>query len=53
MNRFLLKAMQQIDENNDINMESSIAYLYSKKLPPATISNLEDYCQLFECRSQM
>jgi hypothetical protein len=52
-NRFLLKAIQQVDENNEINSESSIAYLYTSISPPATIVNLEDYCRLFECRSQM
>jgi hypothetical protein len=45
--------MQQVDENNEINIESSSAYLYSKLSAPATIVNLEDYCRLFECRSQM
>jgi len=53
MNRYLLKVIQQIDENNEINTESSIAYLYSTTLPPATIVNLDDYCRLFECRSRM
>jgi len=51
--RYLLKAIQQIDENNEVNIESSIAYLYSRTSPPATIVNLDDYCRLFECRSQM
>ncbi|UJR27411.1 hypothetical protein I4U23_008701 [Adineta vaga] len=51
--RFLLKAMQQLDDNMEINMESSIAFLYSTKAAPATIVNLDDYCRLFECRSQM
>jgi hypothetical protein len=45
--------MQQLDENDEINPESSIAYLYSTTSPPATIVNLDDYCRLFECRSQM
>ncbi len=53
LNRYLLKAMQQLDENDEINPESSIAYLYSTTSPPATIVNLDDYCRLFECRSQM
>jgi hypothetical protein len=53
MNRYLLKAVQQIDENNEFNTESSIAYLYSTISPPKTIVNLDDYCRLFECRSQM
>jgi acyl-CoA oxidase len=51
--RYLLKAVQQIDENNEFNTESSIAYLYSTISPPKTIVNLDDYCRLFECRSQM
>jgi hypothetical protein len=45
--------MQQLDENDEINAESSIAYLYATTSPPATIVNLDDYCRLFECRSQM
>lgn len=48
--RFLLKAVQQLDE---IDSNSSIAYLYSNVSPPATIVNLEDYCRLFECRSKL
>jgi hypothetical protein len=53
INRYLLKVIQQIDENNEIDIESSVTYLNSKTLPPATIVNLDDYCRLFECRSQM
>ncbi|CAF5067583.1 unnamed protein product [Rotaria sp. Silwood1] len=51
--RFLLKVIQQADDNDEINNESSIAYLFSTTSPPATIVNLDDYCRLFECRSQI
>ncbi len=51
--RYLLKAIQLVDENNEINTESSSAYLNSTISAPATIVNLDDYCRLFECRSQM
>lgn len=52
-NRYLLKAMQQMDENSEIDAASSIAYLYATRTAPSTIVNLDDYCRLFECRSQM
>ncbi|CAF0966451.1 unnamed protein product, partial [Rotaria sordida] len=51
--RYLLKVMQQADDDNDVNMESSITYLFSTISAPATIVNLDDYCRLFECRSQL
>ena len=53
MIRYLLKAMQQVDENTEIDIESPSAYLYSTKSAPATIVNLDDYCRLFESRSQL
>jgi hypothetical protein len=42
-----------VDENNESDTESSIAYLYSTTSVPSTIINLDDYCRLFECRSRM
>ncbi|CAF0812925.1 unnamed protein product [Adineta steineri] len=51
--RYLLKVMQQLDEISEMETESSIKFLYSTTTPPATIINLDDYCRLFECRSQM
>jgi len=51
--RFLLKVLQQPDENDEIDPQSSISYLTTNDLAPATIVNLEDYCRLFECRSKM
>ncbi|CAM4852807.1 unnamed protein product [Rotaria socialis] len=49
--RFLVKAIQKDDD--EMNIDSSIAYLFSTKPAPAAIVDLDDYCRLFECRSQM
>ncbi|CAF2817046.1 unnamed protein product [Rotaria sp. Silwood2] len=51
--RYLLKVIQLADDNNETNIESSIAYLFSIIPAPTTIVNLNDYCRLFECRSQL
>ena len=51
--RYLLKVVQQADEGDEVNKESSIAYLSSTAAPPTTVINLDDYCRLFECRSQL
>jgi hypothetical protein len=51
--RYLLKVIQQADDSDEINKESSIAYLFSTAAPPTTVINLDDYCRLFECRSQL
>ncbi|CAF4790178.1 unnamed protein product [Rotaria sp. Silwood1] len=51
--RYLLKVMQQVEEHNGKNIDSSIAYLHLPLWSSTTIINLDDYCRLFDSRSQL
>ena len=53
VNRYLLKMMQQVAENNDKNIGSSVAYLHLPLWSSTKMINLDDYCHLFESRSQL
>ena len=52
-NRYLLKLMQQIEENNSENIDSSVTYLNLPLWSSRTIINPDDYCRVFESRSQL
>jgi hypothetical protein len=45
--------MQQVEEDSDKNSHSSIAYLNFPLRSSTAIINLDDYCHLFESRSQL
>jgi hypothetical protein len=45
--------MQQLEENDDKNIGSSVAYLCLPVWSSTTTINLDDYCRLFESRSQL
>ncbi|UJR20018.1 hypothetical protein I4U23_023152 [Adineta vaga] len=51
--RYLLKIMQHIEDNNDANMHSSVTYLNLPLWSSTTNIKLDDYCRLFESRSQL
>ncbi|CAF1385836.1 unnamed protein product, partial [Rotaria sordida] len=51
--RYLLKVMQQVEEHNGKQNGSSVAYLHLPSWSSTTLINLEDYCRLFESRSQL
>ncbi|CAF1500184.1 unnamed protein product [Adineta ricciae] len=51
--RYLLKRMQQVEENNSGSLHSSVAYLNLPLWLPPTSLKLDDYCRLFESRSQL
>ncbi len=51
--RYLLKVMQQVEEDNGKEIGSSVAYFNSQIWSSTTIINLDDYCRLFETRSQL
>ncbi|CAF3578845.1 unnamed protein product [Adineta steineri] len=51
--RYLLKVMQQVEESNTKNIGSSVAYLQMPLWSSTTCMNLNDYCRLFESRSQL
>jgi hypothetical protein len=53
VNRYLLKVIQQADEDNGENIDSSVGYLHLPVWSSRTIINLDDYCRLFESRSQL
>ena len=53
VNRYLLKVMQEIEDNNDKNTDSSVAYLSLPVWSSRTTMNLDDYCRVFESRSQL
>ncbi len=53
VNIYLLKVMQQVEEETIENIDSSVAYLNSPLWSSTTIINLDDYCCLFESRSQL
>jgi len=45
--------MQQVEENKDTNIGSSVAYLHLPLWSSSTINSLDDYCRLFESRSHL
>ncbi len=53
LNRYLLKAMQQVEEDNEQKIDSSVAYFNASIWSSTTIINLDDYCRLFESRSHL
>lgn len=53
INRYLLKAMQQVEEGSSEEIGSSVAYLHSPLWSSKTLINPDDYCRLFENRSQL
>jgi hypothetical protein len=53
VNRYLLKVVQLFEEGTGENVGSSVAYLNSPLWSSTTIINLDDYCRLFESRSQL
>lgn len=53
INRYLLKVMQQVEEGSNEDIGSSVAYLRSPLWSSKTVINPNDYCRLFESRSQL
>ncbi|CAF1253259.1 unnamed protein product [Rotaria sordida] len=51
--RYLLKVMQEVEENNGKHIDSSVAYLSLPLWSSRTTMNLDDYCRVFESRSQL
>ncbi|UJR20063.1 hypothetical protein I4U23_023196 [Adineta vaga] len=51
--RYLLKMIQQVEEDSEKNLDPSVAYLRVKLWSGKTITNLDDYCHLFESRAQL
>lgn len=45
--------MQQVEEGSNEDIGSSVAYLRSPLWSSKTVINPNDYCRLFESRSQL
>ena len=53
INRYLLKVMQQVEEGSSEEIGSSVAYLRSPLWSSTTVITSNDYCRLFQSRSQL
>ncbi|CAF0733727.1 unnamed protein product [Adineta steineri] len=51
--RYLLKAIQQTEDDTDKKIDASVAYLHLPIWSSKSIINLDDYCRIFESRSKL
>lgn len=51
--RYLLKVMQDMEENEGADLDASVAYLSSPLECSGTAKTPNDYCRIFERRSQL